>query len=259
MINKDLYCKNCFKRIFTKEGKYSSFGEKTLPKAEAERLRASTVDASSTPAPAGRTASASVSVAPSSTATSSDAARRSSVVLPCVVADCKAPRVARKSYCIQHLNQANEATPATASAAAAAKSEHFDDLLEAITKKNVDRVKDILRREPTTAILFQTTPRKQTPIELAFTGIANSRACGEAMLTWLQERVSELEKMASNTAATAPSPTPSPSPATPSGSGNDNNSSESAADKEPSGAASPDGASISDSPVVVDGEAEKAE
>jgi hypothetical protein len=34
MIKSDLYCKTCFLRIFKEKGKYSSFGEKTLPKAE---------------------------------------------------------------------------------------------------------------------------------------------------------------------------------------------------------------------------------
>jgi hypothetical protein len=34
MIKGDLYCKNCYLRIFHEKGKYSSFGEKTLPKAE---------------------------------------------------------------------------------------------------------------------------------------------------------------------------------------------------------------------------------
>jgi hypothetical protein len=32
MIKSDLYCKNCYLRIFHEKGQYSSFGEKTLPR-----------------------------------------------------------------------------------------------------------------------------------------------------------------------------------------------------------------------------------
>jgi len=34
MIKGDTYCKNCYMRIFKEKGKYSSFGDKTLPARE---------------------------------------------------------------------------------------------------------------------------------------------------------------------------------------------------------------------------------
>jgi DNA-directed RNA polymerase subunit RPC12/RpoP len=175
MIKGDLYCKNCFMRIFTKEGKYSSFGEKTLPKgaeatgngASGDRARASTTDV------------------PSSTSAGASAGeRRGSVVLPCVVADCKNPRVVRKSYCLEHLNSQSESANGSSASS---------DLFDAIASKNVDKVRDILSRESTTAVAFRPNAKGVTPLEAAFTGIQNSRACGEAITQWLQKKVEALE------------------------------------------------------------------
>lgn len=159
-------------RIFTKEGKYSSFGEKTLPKGAdggaADRARASTTDVPS-----------------SSSGSSSTVERRGSVVLPCVVADCKGARVVRKSYCLEHLNSAQEASNGSGASS---------DLFDAIASKNVDKVKDVLSRESTTAIVFKPNAKGVTPLEAAFTGIQNARACGEAIQQWLQKKVEALEK-----------------------------------------------------------------
>lgn len=126
---------NCFLRIFKTAGRYSSFGEKTLPSQSSEdRARSETTDGAPSASP--------------------PAERRGSVVLPCVVADCKGARVARKSYCIEHLNAnnatSNEGTPA------------FNELIEAITNKNVDKVQQILAGEETTAIVFQKTSQDHT-------------------------------------------------------------------------------------------------
>lgn len=162
-------------RIFKREGKYSSFGDKTLPKGAAG------ADGVVSPEAAEVTAAAPTE-------------RRASVILSCVVADCSAPRVARKNYCLEHLNSgAGEVSSATS------------DLLEAIAAKSVDKVKAVLETQTSTAILFQPTPpRNITPIEAAFTGIQNSRACGEAMLAWLQAKVQALEAAASPAASTTP-------------------------------------------------------
>lgn len=184
---------NCFKRIFQREGKYTSFADKA-----GERARSSTtIDAPAgtapAPAPVSNSASSNAVAPPAASPTE----RRGSVVLPCVVADCKQPRVSRKSYCLEHLNN-NSSTPSGVSrgsgAAAEAMPSNVSDLFDAIASKNVDRVKDLLSGEQSAGLLFRTNARGMTPIEAAFTGIANSRACGEAMLAWLQNKVSALEQ-----------------------------------------------------------------
>jgi len=165
MIEGKLFCKTCFKKIFTREGKYSSFSEKG-----GDRSRANTADQSN-PAPVLSPAGG-----------PPHAERRASLILQCVVADCKNPRVARKQYCLEHLNSAVAEVPG------------MSELVDAIDKKDVAKVKDILSGEKNTELLFKLTPKGVTPIEHAFTGIQNSRACGEAMLNWLQSKVSALEK-----------------------------------------------------------------
>lgn len=169
MIKGDLYCKNCFLRIFAKEGKYSSFGEKTLPKGEAERGRAATVGG----------------VAPGASAPISASAASASpaAVLTCVVADCSEARVAKKNYCLAHLNSA-----------LAEVSQSQTDLAEAIAAKNTDKVAAILAQEKSADLLFKANGKGVTPLEQAFTGIQNSRACGEIMVNWLRTHVAELEK-----------------------------------------------------------------
>lgn len=158
-----------------------SFGDKTLPKAEAERARsATTTDAPSASPPL----SASSPSPPPAAAGSSAAERRgSAVVLTCVVADCKQPRVPRKNYCFEHVNSA-----------AAAEPEGAEDLAAAIASKNVDKVAAILAQEKTADLLLRPNAKGITPIEQAFTGIANSRACGEKMIDWLRAYVADLEK-----------------------------------------------------------------
>jgi len=189
MIKGDLYCKNCFMRIFKSKGQYSSFGDKTLPKAEAERARsATTTDAPSASPPSSSfspSPSASPSPPPSSGASAPSASERrgSTMVLTCVVADCKQPRVPRKNYCFEHVNSA-----------AAAEPEAAEDLAAAIASKNVDKVAAILAQEKTADLLLRPNAKGVTPIEQAFTGIANSRACGEKMIDWLRAHVAELEK-----------------------------------------------------------------
>src|SRR6185437_11598505 len=124
----DLYCKNCFLRIFSREGKYSSFGDKTLPQqggaagGAADRSRSNTGEQSN-PMPGSASQSGSfpsasaardASHSASSSSSSSSAApeRRASVVLTCVVADCKGARVPRKNYCLEHL-QSGESNAAS--------------------------------------------------------------------------------------------------------------------------------------------------
>lgn len=172
-------------RIFTKEGKYSSFGEKTLPKADAERR--ATVDGTA-PGPSSSPDSA-ADASPDAAASSSE--RRSSVVLSCVVANCCKPRVAKKSYCIDHVNSASGSG---AAGSASEVSETQQALFEAIDRKNVDKVTSILSAEKSADILFRGNNKGITPLEQAFTGIQNSRACGEAMVSWLAKYVKELEK-----------------------------------------------------------------
>ena len=106
--------------------------------------------------------------------------------MPCVVTDCKAPRVPRKSYCIEHVNSHATANDADQGA--------LQDLVDAIANKNADRVKEILSKEQSTEILFKTSSKNMTPIEQAFTGIGNARACGEVMLNWLNSKIQALEK-----------------------------------------------------------------
>lgn len=169
-------------RIFKKEGKYSSFGEKTLPKADAERTRSATTDASSSSHADSHHGDASngSSAGPSSSA----GERRSSVILACVVADCTKPRVAKKNYCIEHVNNA---------AVNAELSEQSQALVEAIERKNTDKVTAILKEEKSADILFKPNAKGVTPLEQAFTGIQNSRACGEVMVNWLRNHCKELE------------------------------------------------------------------
>jgi hypothetical protein len=150
-----------------------------FPPAEKKAGEAS----SSPPVPAATSASA--AAAPSS----SPSGRRGSagVSLPCVVADCKQPRVARKSYCAAHSNEASAASEPHPSAVQ-------QELSEAIAGKNVDRVKAIIEREHSAELILQANLKGVTPLEQAFTGISNSRACGEVMVAWLRSHVAELEQ-----------------------------------------------------------------
>jgi hypothetical protein len=173
----------CGGSVFTREGKYSSFGEKTLPKADAERARsATTFDPPS----------ASANVAPEAPD------RRASVVQTCAQQECKKPRVALKSFCVEHLAAnaaAANASPASSpSAASAAVSDEQRALSEAIASKSVDKVSAILKDLKSAELLLKPIGTKGSPIEQAFTGIANSRACGELMVDWLRKHVAELEK-----------------------------------------------------------------
>jgi hypothetical protein len=86
MIKGDLYCKNCYLRIFHEKGQYSSFGEKTLPKAEAGKAiehPSAPVNASSaapaSAAPAAAAGGAPAAVSTEATVKPSDAVRKASV------------------------------------------------------------------------------------------------------------------------------------------------------------------------------------
>jgi len=171
MISGDLYCKNCFKRIFTKEGKYSSFGEKTLPKAGDARARSQTT------------------IAPSS---ASSAASGASPSPP--------PAFGARS----------------AAVAPGPVSEEAQALSDAIAGKNSDKVSAILKGLTSADLLLKPGAKGVTPIEQAFTGIANSRACGELMINWLANHVQQLElkdKKAEPAAAAAPAPEAAAEPA----------------------------------------------
>jgi hypothetical protein len=175
----------CPRAVFTREGKYSSFGEKTLPKADAERARsATTFDPPS----------ASANVAPEAPD------RRASVVQTCAQQECRKPRVALKSFCVEHLAanaaaaNASPASSPSSAAAAAAVSDEQRALSEAIASKSVDKVSAILKDLKSAELLLKPMGTKGSPVEQAFTGIANSRACGELMVDWLRKHVTELEK-----------------------------------------------------------------
>lgn len=171
MIKGDLYCKNCFMRIFKSAGRYSDFGDKTLPKAGAGAGASTDKPAAAAPAAPAATpaaaptaapvAAAPVAAAPAATAAVPASERRQSVALP----------------------------------------QSSQDLFEAISGRNVGEVEQLLAQEQSAAILFRTNQRGMTPIEAAFTGIQNSRACGEAMLSWLQKKVAALEQANAGAAA----------------------------------------------------------
>jgi len=189
MISGDLYCKNCFMRIFKEKGPYSSFGEKTLPKAEggqAARERAATHDpTSSTKTTTTTTTSSSISTASLSAALPVVSERRSSVVLPCQVADCKAARQGSSSYCAAHVNSP-----------LAQQSEESAALFDAVSSKNVDKVNSILNGLTSSELLFAPNQRGASVFETAFSGIANSRNCGEAIVNWLKKHNEKLEAAA---------------------------------------------------------------
>ena len=67
-------------------------------------------------------------------------------------------------------------------------------LSDAIASKHTDKVSAILAEEKSAGLLFKLNGRGMTPLEQAFTGIQNSRACGEIMLEWLKNHVAALEK-----------------------------------------------------------------
>jgi len=80
MIHSDLYCKNCFKRIFKEKGTYTSFDDrgdrKPIGGDHAPHVRSH----ETTPL-----------------------TRRMSLI-KCAVSDCNIPRAAGKSYCVRHFN-----------------------------------------------------------------------------------------------------------------------------------------------------------
>jgi len=171
MIKGTLYCKTCFKKIFLKAGKYSDFDGGNLSKDELAKL----AEDSQSPS-AGHQSTPSTDL---SNLSLTDR-RRSSLgtsLNPCVVPECKTPRVTGKIVCENHANLQND--------------EHvklLQPLIDAIEVKNSEKVKEWLKSNPI-ELLFSFTSRGVTPIEFAFTGVRNSRAQGQILLDAIREKL----------------------------------------------------------------------
>jgi len=159
---------NLFQKNFLKAGKYSDFDGGNLSKDELAKLAE---DAQS-----GHQSSPSSDL---SNLSLTDR-RRSSLgtsLNPCVVPECKQPRVTGKIVCENHASLQNE--------------EHvkqLQPLIDAIEVKNSENVKEWLKSNPI-ELLFSFTSRGVTPIEFAFTGVRNSRAQGQILLDALRENI----------------------------------------------------------------------
>jgi hypothetical protein len=100
MISSDLYCKNCFKRIFKEKGTYNSFQERRGSQAAKPVV--------------------------AHAANSPGLARRPSIG-KCAVADCSIFRAAGKLYCARHSNMMREALAGDPSAVVAVRNEFTID------------------------------------------------------------------------------------------------------------------------------------
>lgn len=86
------------------------------------------------------------------------------------------------------------------------ESRELNQLFEAIQSRNVAKTKEaVLSSSSGLEILFKTNSKGQTPIEFAFSGFNNAKACGNAMLDLLSAQIATLR---------AASPLPSVSPLT---------------------------------------------
>jgi len=171
MINGTQYCKNCFIRIFKKDGRYTSF-ETGGDKAGGDKPSG----ASSTSSPAGhrgRSMSAVVSSSGSSSVATTD----------CSWPDCKNPKDGRLNYCSEH-----------AATAVDPDTRDLAPLFDAIDANNLQRVKDIIAEKGVTILLKSGKDHGtvKSPLEAAFAGLKNSRECGLVMVEALQAQFEQL-------------------------------------------------------------------
>lgn len=67
-------------------------------------------------------------------------------------------------------------------------------LLDAISAKNVDRVKELTAER--IGLVLETGNGGQTPVEAAYSGFRGSKPCGDAMIAALVEYIKSIEKKA---------------------------------------------------------------
>lgn len=189
MISGDLYCKTCFKKIFLKEGRYSSFGDKTLPHAQQHGSGSGSGSGSTADKSANNnTGLSAVSEIESATAAvdlnnhTSPTGRRGSVQAPCVVPECKNNRLDSKNFCSEHSELVSDSDAAK-----------LQPLLDAIEKRESNKVTEFIN-ENGVECLLKYTARGVTPIELAFTGVRNSRQCGQLMLDAIRNELNKNKK-----------------------------------------------------------------
>jgi len=197
MIQGDLYCKNCFIRMFSEKGTYHVFGTKTLPKSmrkstgtDSPRESSLSADESNsggrptTPTTQPRSVSVDIpaakddlKTAPRIQITTSPKAKT------CVVDDCQNPRVGGKSYCEQHLEQKMRDKDSKSDSVAA-------ELVAAIKARSVATIKDLLHQHGPATCLEQYN--RKSILQIAFVD-EGSTACGEAMVETLVDYVKDLQ------------------------------------------------------------------
>lgn len=195
MIQGDLYCKNCFIRMFSEKGTYHVFGAKTLPKSmrkntgtDSPRESSLSADESNlarptTPTPQARSISVDIppkddlKQAPRIQITTSPKAKT------CVVDDCQNPRVNSKSYCEQHLEQRTRDKDRKSDSVAA-------ELVAAIKARSLVAIKELLHQHGPATCLEQYN--RKSILQIAFVD-EGSTACGEAMVETLADYVKDLE------------------------------------------------------------------
>ncbi len=161
MINGDLYCKTCFKKIFMREGKYSTF-EKPLPKDVAQHL---------THAASMATPASDADKQPSPTVSRSAS----------VISGSSAPAAASTS--------AAPSRSGSVSITSAATTTPVGQLQAAIERKDVSQCQSLLGSHGA-ALLFEPVKSGATVLEWSLTSYMH-KATGTKLIEWLQTAVNE--------------------------------------------------------------------
>jgi len=188
-IEGDLYCKNCFMRIFTREGRYSSFAAHrnsmiTPPPGHPSLAASRSLPTAPKPLqPSPNSANASVSPSPSPSPMSPPPANGSVSPSPSA------------SYPSRSMSVIVRPTPVLSP-----QDKLQQTLFQQIDTKNVDGVRSFIAEHGVDCLFRSGGARNQTPIEHAFSGFVSNKAAGHAMLDALKTELEKLRNAAKNTA-----------------------------------------------------------
>jgi len=191
MIQGDLYCKNCFIRMFSEKGTYHVFGAKTLPKwminnpagKPPESPRSGSVPSESVLNSRTSEPSKSEDLKPPASPRLSASSTGAAKPKICVIDGCNNGRVNGKSWCEQHLLEKNKESESKATPT-------VQSLLTAIRARSVADVKELLHQHGVGSCLLQYN--RKSLLQVAFVD-ETSVACGEAMVEVLTDYLKDLE------------------------------------------------------------------
>jgi len=191
-INNDLYCKTCFMRIFTKDGKYTGFAGQA---AETRRATVSGVAPGPTAAPLSNLPSSSYTPIQTRTAplspTSSMRSRTATFSVESTSTQSTTP------------NTKQVDTP---------EQRELIGIFESISARNIEKTKElVLNSSLGIDILFKQNAKGITAVEYAFSGFNNAKNVGNMLLNLISSQLTAL-RLSSGTASGSQVSKPSLSP-----------------------------------------------